>query len=75
MGSDVGAGSQGREEAMEVVSRDHILEEFNGSGHFGAIFFEFDIVQEKIKHIPCTGIVAVRTDLVIWDIVLVSIGR
>ena len=42
---DMRTWSQGREEAMEVVSRNDGLQDFNGPGHFGAIFIEFDIVK------------------------------
>ena len=48
----MGARSQGREEAVKVVSRDDRLKDFNRARNFGAIFFKPDIVQIKIKDVP-----------------------
>ena len=57
--SDMGAWSQGREEAVKVVSRNYLLEDFNCARNFGAIFFKPDIVQIKIKDIPVARIMSI----------------
>ena len=59
---------------MEVVSRDHRLQNLDCSRHFGAIFLESDIVQVKVEHVPVAAVVAVRADLVLRDQVLVGVG-
>ena len=59
MWSDMGAWSQGREEAVKVVSRNYLLEDFNCARNFGAIFFKPDIVQIKIKDIPVARIMSI----------------
>ena len=71
---DMRAWSQGGEEAVEVVSWDDRLKDFDRSGHFGAIFIEFDVVKIQVEDIPIAGIVAIRADLILWDVVLVRVG-
>ena len=55
----MGAWSQGREEAVKVVSRNYLLEDFNCARNFGAIFFKPDIVQIEIKDVPVARIMSV----------------
>ena len=72
---DVRARSQGREESVEVVSRNDILQKFDGSGHFGAIFIELDIMKIQIENVPIARVVAIRPDTVFRDVVLICVGR
>ena len=60
---------------MKVVSGDDFAQNFNRPGHLGAIFLKFNVVQEQVKNVPIAGIVAVRADLVLGEIVFVGIGR
>ena len=72
---DVRAWSQGREEAVEVVPRDDRLQDLDCTGHFGAIFIKSYVVKVQVEYIPVACVVAIRSDLVLRDVVLVRVSR
>ena len=73
--SDVRPRSQGREEGMEVVSRDNLLENLDSARNFGAILFELDVVQVQVEYVPAATIVPVRAYPIFRDVVLVGVSR
>ena len=73
VGRDVGAGRDCAEEGVEVVPRDHLLQDLDCFGHFGAVFEELDVVQVQVEDVPVARVVAEGANLVLWD-VLVGVG-
>lgn len=68
MGCYVRARSQCWEEAVVVVARNDLFQDFDSSRHFCAIFFKFYVVQVQIENVPIASIVTIWPNFVLGNI-------
>ena len=71
--SNVRFWGQGGEKSMEIVPRYQLFQNSDRFRYSRAIFVELNIMQEKVENIPITRIRPQTTNLILWDIVLISI--
>ena len=53
---------------MVVVAGDHLFQDRDGLGDFGAVVFEGDVVQVEVEYIPLSLISSKASDFVLRDI-------